>query len=152
MTSRIFARIAGLTCFIVAMFSGRASAQEIKYERLASLYGVTICYKDRGYSFIQTGLSAMDEADVRVHEAKHREQYTRYKSCNAFVKYYTTPKGRMASEAEAYHAGWCVAIKMGADSTSRRNLYVQTIEHELGGEMNRLQIIQEFVKYDPCPK
>lgn len=122
----------------------------VKFAALQHYDGFTFC-TDRGvFSFVRTGLSDMNEADTKVHEAKHQEQSARFPSCQAWWEYYRTPKGEMEAEAEAYAAGWCVSAKMGADTISLRQSYVEKIERGLGGGPSRLEIVQAFNRYAHC--
>lgn len=143
-------KLALLALLLAAPLAAQREPQVIDGYQLASWYGVTVCHNGMGYSFIASNLAAIDSAATRAHEAMHREQYTRFPSCDAFIRYYQTPRGKLQSEAEAYHAGWCVSIRMGADSVSLRQAFIEQISRYFGGEVNQLEIARDFDRYR-CP-
>jgi hypothetical protein len=146
--------------WLVALFvPADLVAQQIKtieYEALASYYGLTYCTDKGVYSVIAVGLSAMDEADVKAHELKHQDQFRRLKlSCRDFQRYYHRPKNKLDMETEAYAAGYCVQVSMGADRLSLFQLYVERIQVlVMGGGVNRLEVALLLKKYVTalCPK
>lgn len=146
MTPRRFGLIAAVVFLALMVFAPACAAQSkddnrvVKVAWLASLYGITVCYEGRGYSFIAANISEIEAADTRAHEAKHREQYTRYKNCQEFDEYYKTPRGKMEIEAEAYAAGYCVAVEKGSDPVSLLQSYAERIEF-LVGSINRFEIL-----------
>ena len=96
-------------------------------EYLSGLNGVSFCRDEGGFYLVKGGLSAMDRAATEAHEAKHLEQYGRFKDCKAFYKYYDTPAGKLAIEAEAFATGWCVLVGMGADPISVRTQHIRLL-------------------------
>lgn len=117
---------------------------------LRAYYGITLCIDDSTYSFVRTDLPPWEFAGVVAHEAKHREQRTRFKNCQAFAKWHSTPKGMLESEAEAYMTGLCAEVALGADRATREQEFTERIERQLGGELNRLDIVQALHRWD-CP-
>ena len=120
-------------------------------EFLHGVKGVTFCREDGGsFSMIKPGLSEIERAEVTAHEAKHVEQHQRFKTCAAFQEFYRTPLGTMKTEAEAFHAGWCVAVAMGGDPVSLRALHLQIIQMYYVPGTPIFEIAQEFAKYGDC--
>ena len=122
----------------------------ITYSEMRDFLGISFCMDGKGYTFILDGLSPTEAADVRAHEAKHREQYRRYPNCAAASRWLNTPRGAMESEAEAYMAGLCVSVAAGLDKLTLMQNYAGRIERLLGSEINRVEIIQAMQKYDHC--
>lgn len=159
MTPRAFGRIAGLACFLTVFACAPAGAQinfvvrspnSISYGDMMENNGVTVCTEQQTRSYIASDLSENLEAEVKAHEHKHVEQRGRFPSCAAFLNAYRTPRGTLEMEAEAYVAGFCVAITRGADPIPLWQSYAERIERQLGGEVNRLMILQTMQKYRRC--
>lgn len=124
---------------------------EVPFQLLARYNGFTYCTEKGVFSMVTAGLSAIEEADTKAHEAKHREQFHRLnRGCRAFQEWYEQPENKLAAEVEAFHAGWCVAGRMGADTMSLRQAYVERVGQYFGGGVNRLQIIQAFLALGGC--
>jgi hypothetical protein len=120
-------------------------------EWLHGVKGVTFCRENGGsFSLIRPGMSEMDRAEVTAHEAKHVEQHQRFPTCDAFQEFYRTPNGTMKTEAEAFHAGWCVAVGMGADPVSLRALHLQIIQQYYVPGTPIFEIAQEFNSHGDC--
>lgn len=128
-------------------------ARAIAIARLAELSGVTVCVNGRPVSFVQLGLDSRELADVQAHEAVHRAQYARHgEGCAPFDSVYATPKGMLEAEAEAYSAGLCASVALGADEARLRAAYVQTVYRLLGGGTMVYDIAMAFARYGPCPQ
>lgn len=127
-------------------------SQSISYAKLSGYLGVTYCFQGKPYSFISTELNDWEEVATRAHEAKHREQARRFDSCEAFTRWHQTPKGTVAAESEAYHAGLCAAVARGADPIALRQSYVDRIVRLLGSEANRHEVDRAFTSLGPCPR
>jgi hypothetical protein len=122
----------------------------VSVDYLAGLYGVTFCRDNGSVAFVRAGLSAMDAVGTMAHEQKHLEQHGRFPNCRAFEAYYRTPKGMLAIEAEAFHADWCAVLKMGADTVSRRALYIQILMARYVPGTPIYEVAQEFGKHGGC--
>jgi hypothetical protein len=120
---------AGLSAQMVSAPAVAVSREDhtISYGWLSNAMGFSFCLDGRGHSFIVPGLSEIDYLDTEAHEAVHRQQYERFPSCEAFDKYVKTYKGQLLVEAEAYAAGICVSVKLGADSDSLHRNYSERI-------------------------
>lgn len=163
--SRLFCRISGLTLVLllvlvqgcdgqmISLVRGMmpSSDKTVSYQFLSQVYGITFCYNGKGYSLVSTSssLDSIEDLDTRVHEAKHREQYTRYPSCEAFDAYYHTPKGRLESEAEAYHAGNCASIKAGKDPQELEATSIRRMWLWMGGGTPIYELVEAYRRY-PC--
>lgn len=160
MTPRAFGRIAGLVCLLVLLFATACQGQmlptrpvhatdaRVSVERLAVLAGVSFCTPAGGFSFIRSGLSEAETAEVTAHEARHRTQYARFPDCAAFDRWYRTPKGVLLAEAEAFAAAWCVAATAGRDTSALRRDYVQRIHRfYLGGGTPIWDVAQAFDRF-----
>lgn len=126
---------------------------QMAYHYLTSAEGVTICYHGRSYSYlnISAGMSPLEEAEVRAHEAMHVVQHARVGGCEPFNLLYRSPKVMLESEAEAFHAGACVAIAGGMDSLDLEAKAVETIRIQyLGGGTPAYEIRAAYRRY-PCP-
>jgi hypothetical protein len=125
--------------------------RKVKVEYLAELNGVAFC-RDEGDSFamIKVGLSAMQRQDTEAHERKHLEQHRRFKTCKDFDKYYKTPRGRLELEAEAFAAGWCVQVALGADPYSLRSYYLQTLMRHYVPGTQVYEVATAFARYQEC--
>lgn len=124
--------------------AGRPAA--ISFKELTGYAGVTVCWQGKAFAFISTKLDRIEEAETRAHEAKHQEQMDRFKTCEAFNDWYVTPLGQAEAEAEAYAAGLCRAIELGADPVSRRRAVAELMERNFGAA-NRLMAVQLVEKY-----
>jgi hypothetical protein len=131
--------------------NGRGTPKwEVRVEYLNTLNGVAFCRDNGSFYMVKGGLSAMDEAATKAHEKKHVEQHGRYTNCAAFHKYYDTPPGRLAIEAEAFAAGWCAQVALGADPISIRAGYLQLlVMYYVPGTMV-YEAAQTFAKYENC--
>jgi len=144
------------TCFAPALAAQHAKTVQMSMDsiltfgQLARLDGVTFCVDGKVLSYISADLDSIGRADVEAHEAKHREQYARWKSCKAFQDYYKTPVGRLESEAEAYVAGYCVAVKMGADPVQFKGNYIRNLYALFGGGVMPGVILETWKKYEHC--
>ena len=142
---------AALLLLLALAFSPACHAQTdstrvVMVSRLTEVYGLTVCFEGKGYSFISThAIPANEVQATTVHEATHRNQYERFDSCRAFDKWYATPKGMLETEAEAYAAGYC-AIKGGEDPIELFQSYVNRMER-LIGTINRLEIVATLHRY-----
>jgi hypothetical protein len=126
------------------------SRNKVSVEYLAGLYGVTFCRDAGSVSFVRAGLPALEAVGTAAHETKHIEQHQRFPNCLAFFKHYATPKGKMEIEAEAFHADWCATLAVGADTVSRRALYLETIQkHYVPGTLLS-EIAQAFDRFGAC--
>jgi hypothetical protein len=135
-----------LVAMPVACYGQKDSTRVVRVSRLTEVYGLTVCFEGKGYSFISTHSIPLNEVQATVvHEAMHREQYERFASCRDFDKWYETPKGMVETEAEAYAAGYC-AIKGGEDPIELFQSYVNRIER-LVGTINRLEIVTTLHRY-----
>jgi hypothetical protein len=122
----------------------------VKIDYLAELYGVTFCRDEGSFYLVRGGLSAMDEAATKAHEKKHIEQHSRFKTCDAFYKWYDTPLGRLETEAEALAAGWCVQVKMGADALSLKQSFVLLLIRYYVPGTQVYEASKVFAKYEDC--
>jgi hypothetical protein len=131
--------------------SGRGTKNwEVKVEYLNTLNGVAFCRDNGGFYMVKGGLSAMDQAATNAHESKHLEQHGRFKNCAAFHKYYDTPKGRLAIEAEAFAAGWCAQVAMGGDPLSIKQSYLLLLIRYYVPGTQVYEAAQIFAKYERC--
>ncbi len=131
----------------------RMSAESVvTFGQLAEMDGVTFCIGKQVFTRVDPTLDSIMIRDVEVHEAKHREQFARFPSCDAFNAYYRTPVGKLQSEAEAYAAGWCESRKLGyPDLEDLERHYLQNIYRLLGGWTPIYTILQTFKHYvDGC--
>ena len=122
----------------------------VKVDYLGALNGISFCRPNGSFYMVVGGLSAMERAATEAHERKHMEQYDRFKDCAAFYRWYDTPKGKMASEAEAFAAGWCVQVAMGADGYSLRSGYLLNLITNYVPGTPIYEVAQEFKKYEGC--
>jgi len=79
----------------------------ITLAELSKLGGITFCVNGQVDVWMNERLTGVERKAAEVHEQKHVEQYSRFPTCAAYVAWYSTPKGRLAAELEAYVAGWC---------------------------------------------
>jgi hypothetical protein len=119
---------------------------------LGELNGVAFCRDEGAFYLVKGGLSAMEKAATEAHEAKHLAQHRRYTNCKAFYDYYDTPVGRLETEAEAFVAGWCVQVAMGADDLSLKQNYLQLLIRYYVPGTPIYEAAQVFAKYEKdCP-
>jgi hypothetical protein len=124
----------------------------VSYKYLNGVEGTTLCYHGKSLSFLNltAGMSREEEEDVRAHEAAHRAQHIRAGGCEKFAKIYNTPKGMLEAEAEAFHAGACVAIAGGMDAADMETMYVRRIYSVyLGGGTPIYEVLEAYRRY-PC--
>lgn len=123
----------------------------INVHYLGQLNGVAFCRDEGSFYLLKGDLSAMDEASTKAHERKHLAQHSRFKSCKAFYKYYDTPQGKLAIEAEAFAAGWCAQVKMGADPLSLKQSYLFLLIQYYVPGTQIYEASKIFAKYEDCP-
>lgn len=145
------------TCFVSVAHAQettfvRMSAESVlTFGQLAGLDGVTFCIGKQVFSRVDPTLDSIMIHDVEVHEAKHREQFARFPSCEAWNAYYRTPNGKLQTEAEAYAAGYCEAKRRGyEDMEDLERHYLQDIYSLLGGGTGIYTILQTFKHYVTC--
>ena len=133
--------------------SAPPSEPRMAYRYLTGYEAVTICYHGQSYSYldISAGMSALHEAAVKVHEAKHREQYARVGGCDVFNRPDRRSRASLLeSEAEAFHAGACMEIAGGMDAAALEAEYVERIRTAyLGGGTPESDVRAAYRRY-PC--
>jgi hypothetical protein len=134
-----------------AQSTGQGTKQwKVEVEWLSKVNGVSFCRDAGPFYLIRGGLSAMEHASTVAHEAKHVEQYGRFKNCRAFYKTYETPRGQLELEAEAFAAGWCVQVARGADAYSLRASYLQLLLQWYVPGTSVYEAAQAFARYEDC--
>ena len=136
----------------VAQAQGRLTKNwKVGVEYLSGLNGVAFCRDEGGFYLVKGGLSAMEHAATVAHEAKHLEQYGRFKDCRSFYKRYDTPRGKLELEAEAFAAGWCVQTKMGADPISLRTQHIRLLLLHYVPGTTVYEVAKAHAKHEVCP-
>ncbi len=116
---------------------------------LAGYAGVAFCTgRNQSVAFINVDvLSTSDLITVPPHEAKHREQFTRFPSCKAVRRHYRTGTGRMQMEAEAYAAGYCAGVKAGLPIRDTYEDMEARLTHYMKGWMPEILVRATFAHY-----
>jgi hypothetical protein len=147
-----------LTAMLMLMATTPAEAQgrltknwRVKVDYLAELQGVAFCRDTGSFYLVKGGLSDLDRIETTAHEAKHMEQYTRFKDCSAFYRFYDTPKGKLEIEAEAFAAGWCVVTKRGVDPISLRAQHIQLLMRHYVPGTQVFEVATVYGRYARCP-
>jgi hypothetical protein len=154
------ARVPGVFLWVLLTFGGApAHAQSVhavdgetvRVDYLAGLKGVTFCRDNgRSFAFVRLAMTVTETAEVMTHEAKHLEQHRRYPDCKSFMALYRTPRGMLELEAEAFSAGYCRAVAMGADSISLQSEHLWVLATSYVPGTNLATIAQTLAKYRRC--
>jgi hypothetical protein len=124
---------------------------KVGVEYLATLHGVAFCRDQGAFYMVRGGISEIERRSTEAHEQKHLDQHTRFKDCKAFYKAYDTPRGKLEMEAEAFAAGWCVQVGMGADPVSLRAYYIQLLLRYYVPGTQVYEAASAFGRYARCP-
>lgn len=107
-----------LGCAAVLLMACAQGVETIRVDRMGGYSGITFCLPGKA-AVSMLNLDVWGTADMvttPAHEAKHREQFTRWPSCQAFHRYFRTTTGYLSTEGEAYAAGYCAGRNFGLDS------------------------------------
>jgi hypothetical protein len=123
---------------------------EVSYTDLAGFLGLTFCTDKGVYTMVRPDMPPDQYAATVAHEAKHVEQFHRFPSCDAWQQNYATPKGKLLAEAEAYGTDLCVLVGRGYDKLNVLQDYAGRLERIMGGEVNRLEVLQTINGFAKC--